>query len=176
MASTAEAEQGGLARAAISNLMVRLHREYAGRGPVKTRTYMHDDLIACVLEDALTPVEQTLAVEGQTETVEDVRSQLQEAMRRDMVHGVEKISGRRVRVFLSANQVNPNVAVETFLLEQPESWESEPRAQETEAPTSRGSRVEVSEGHPTTSAIGGPSPRPEPSYRSEPDLDNVRVG
>jgi uncharacterized protein YbcI len=148
----------GSARAAISNLMVRLHREYTGRGPVKARTYTSDDLVACVLEDALTPIEQTLASDGQAETVGDVRGALQQAMRRDMVDGVEEISRRRVRAFLSANQVDPNVAVETFLLEPPEQGDGKAVGERNE-PIHRG---------PGTAPAAGRSRRPEPSYRSEP--------
>jgi uncharacterized protein YbcI len=169
MAHHAEAQHEGAARAAVSNMMIRVHIEHAGRGPVRARTYMSDDMVACVLEDGLTPIERTLATDGRSETVEHVRHLLQEAMRRDMVSGVEEISGRRVRAFLSANQVDPNIAVETFLLEPP----TRPGDQVAdEAKAKPGASAASATEHPTDAPAVSESddertgPRPEPSYRA----------
>ncbi len=120
----------GNLRTAISNELVGLLREHAGRGPTRARTYISEDMITCVLEDALTPVERTLADDGQTRTIERVRGKLQEALGDEMIECVEAISGRRVRAFLSANLVEPDIAVETFLLHEREdgSPQSEPVA------------------------------------------------
>jgi uncharacterized protein YbcI len=169
MAHHAEAQHDGAARAAVSNMMIRVHVEHAGRGPVKARTYMNEDMVACVLEDGLTPVEHTLAAGGQARTVEHIRHSLQEAMRKDMVAGVEQISGRRVRAFLSANQVDPNIAVETFLLETPARAKGSPTREER---TTRSAlRDPESEGVTTLHSAAGPdspnaSSRQEPSYRT----------
>lgn len=115
----------GSLRNAISNELVSLLRERAGRGPTRARTYISEDMITCVFENALTPVERTLADGGQTRTIERVRGKLQEAMREEMVDCVEAISGRRVRAFLSANLVEPDIAVETFLLHAREDGSSQ---------------------------------------------------
>jgi uncharacterized protein YbcI len=169
MAHHVEAQHDGAARAAVSNMMIRVHIEHAGRGPVKARTYMSDDMVACVLEDGLTPIERTLATDGRSETVEHIRHLLQEAMRRDMVSGVEEISGRRVRAFLSANQVDPNIAVETFLLEAPTRRDG-PVADEANAEPGAGtaSAREHQTDAPEVDKVGdvGTGPRPEPSYRA----------
>ena len=117
------ASSGNL-RTAISNELVGLLREHAGRGPTRARTYISEDMITCVLEDGLTPVERTLADDGQTSTIEHVRGKLQEALRDEMIECVEAISGRRVRAFLSANLVEPDIAVETFLLHARENGSS----------------------------------------------------
>jgi uncharacterized protein YbcI len=117
MATTREHRHDGATRSAISKMLVRVHVDHAGRGPTKARTYLDEDIVTSVLEDALTPVEKTLAGDGQTDTVGRVRHKLQQAMRDDMVRQVEAITGRSVRVFLSANELDPDVAVETFLLE-----------------------------------------------------------
>jgi uncharacterized protein YbcI len=122
-------ERNGSTRAAISNEIVRLLAQNAGRGPTRARTYINDDMITCVLEDSLTPVERTLADDGKAQTIEHVRGELQETMREQMVESVEAISGRRVRAFLSANQAEPDVAVETFLL-QPRSGGFAPQSEQ----------------------------------------------
>src|SRR5674476_141866 len=44
----------GSVSAAISSVVVKLLREYTGRGPTKARTYVDDDLITVVLRDTLT--------------------------------------------------------------------------------------------------------------------------
>src|SRR5690242_21593397 len=49
--------EAGPRAAAISNMMVRLLREYTGRGPTRARTTIGDDLIVCLLADTLTTSE-----------------------------------------------------------------------------------------------------------------------
>lgn len=36
--------------AEISTRLVKLLREYTGRGPTKDRTYVHDELVVCMLK------------------------------------------------------------------------------------------------------------------------------
>jgi hypothetical protein len=40
-------------------------------------------------------------------------------MRDDLTAGVEKITGRRVIAFLSANHLDPDIAIESFMLAPP---------------------------------------------------------
>jgi uncharacterized protein YbcI len=107
----------GSRAAAISNLVVRLMSEYTGRGPTKARTYMHDDLVTVLLADTLTKGERSLAREGQEERVLAMRKAFQNVMRADLVEGVEEITGRRVIAFLSDNHIEPDIALEGFVLE-----------------------------------------------------------
>jgi uncharacterized protein YbcI len=102
--------------AAISNLIVRLTREYTGRGPTKARTMIADDVVTVVLEDTLTRGERSLVEDGRSGHVLEMRSAFQDTMRQEMTEGVALILGRPVRALLSANHVNPDVGVETFLL------------------------------------------------------------
>jgi uncharacterized protein YbcI len=46
-----------------------------------------------------------------------MRKAYQNAMRDDLVAGVEEITGRKVVAFLSDNHMNPDIAVESFVLE-----------------------------------------------------------
>jgi uncharacterized protein YbcI len=102
---------------AISNMMVRLLTEYVGRGPTRARTYMQDDLITVVMRDTLTKAELRLADTGQMDHVRQTRRLFQDAMRADIVAGIEEITGRRVIAFLSDNHISPDLAVETIILE-----------------------------------------------------------
>jgi len=106
----------GTHAAAISDLVVRLLAEYTGRGPTRARTYLHDDLVTVVLEDTLTKGERSLVRDGRAELVLDMRKAYQRTMRADLVAGIEEITGRTVYAFLSDNHIEPDVAVETFVL------------------------------------------------------------
>lgn len=100
----------------ISNLVVAAFREFTGRGPTRARTYIQEDLVNVVLRDSLTKGEQHLVAEGKSDLVVAMRQAFQQAMRDTMVEGVERIMGRDVIAFLSANHLDPDFAIETFVL------------------------------------------------------------
>jgi uncharacterized protein YbcI len=102
--------------AAISNLVVRALSEYTGRGPTKARTYMSDDIVTVVLQDTLTKGERSLVADGLENLVLNARKAFQRTMRDDLVSGVEEILGRRVTAFMSDNHIDPDMAVEVFVL------------------------------------------------------------
>lgn len=90
--------------------------EYTGRGPTRARTYVQDDLISVVVQDTLTKGERTLVGDGKAEIVLRMRREFQDTMRGDLVAGVEELTGREVIAFFSANHIDPDAALETFLL------------------------------------------------------------
>jgi uncharacterized protein YbcI len=102
--------------AAISNAVVRLLSEYTGRGPTKARTYITDDYIAVVLQDTLTKGERSLVRDGKAAHVLTTRKAYQHTMREDLIAVIEQITGRTVHAFLSDNHIDPDVAVESFVL------------------------------------------------------------
>jgi len=97
--------------------MVRLINEYAGRGPVRARTYVDGDLVCVVLQDTLNRGEINLVHDGQRELVLATRRAYQRAMREEAIAGIEDLTGRKVMAFLSDNHLDPDVAVECFVLE-----------------------------------------------------------
>ena len=109
-------ERGKLA-AGISNAIVGIHRQYFGRGASRARTVMGADYIICFLEDIYTPVERTLIDAGRFPAVQATRSAFQDTMREKFSSAVEELSGRKVVGFLSQVHVDPDLAVETFILE-----------------------------------------------------------
>jgi uncharacterized protein YbcI len=102
--------------AAISNAMVQLLHEYTGRGPTRARTTIGDDLVVCVLADTLTKSERRLVDAGEENLVLEERSTFQRLMRAEAIGAVEKVSGRTVAAFMSNNHIDPDFAVETFVL------------------------------------------------------------
>lgn len=101
---------------AISNAVVRLLSEYAGRGPTKARTNIDQDLITVVLQDTLTKGERSLLRDGELALVLANRKALQNTMGAVMIAAVEQISGRSTIAFLSDNHIDPDIAIESFVL------------------------------------------------------------
>jgi uncharacterized protein YbcI len=116
MSVTHEHPTAGSMSAAISNAVVRLLSEYTGRGPTKARTYIDDDLITVVLQDSLTKGERSLLRDGEVALVLANRKAFQNSMAAELIGTVEALSGRSTIAFLSANHVDPDIAVESFVL------------------------------------------------------------
>ncbi len=106
----------GSISAAISSAVVQLMREYTGRGPTKARTIIDEDLITVVLQDTLTMGERSLVRDGETDLVLTSRKAFQRTMSTQLIAAVERLSGRSVYAFLSDNHIDPDIAVETFVL------------------------------------------------------------
>jgi uncharacterized protein YbcI len=106
----------GSVSSAISNGVVRLLSEYTGRGPTQARTYVDEHLITTVLQDTLTKGERSLVRNGQIDLVLANRKAYQNAMGPDLIACVEEASGRKVAAFLSDNHIDPDYAVESFVL------------------------------------------------------------
>ena len=102
---------------AISNAIVQIHKEGYGKGATRARTRMMEDTIVVELDDVLTRVEQTLVSAGRQDQVRETRHVFQQAHRDVFVAAIERITGRRVRAFMSQIHFDPDVAVEIFLLE-----------------------------------------------------------
>ena len=113
--STQDSVSGDV-RTAISDGMVALLKEFYGRGPDKTKTYVYDDLVVCLLRGGFTRVEQTLLEGGHGDDVIRQRMVFQDVMRDRFEHVVEEATGRKVVGFMSGNQQNPDMICEVFVL------------------------------------------------------------
>ena len=116
-------QDGSVARD-ISRGAVQLLREHAGRGPTKARTVISKDTIAIVLGDTLTKGERSFVAKGERQHVLHTRDILQQLMRDEWVELVERLSGRTVEAFFSDDHIDPDYAVEFFLLDPYDSVES----------------------------------------------------
>jgi uncharacterized protein YbcI len=115
-AAGAEARDAGGKRAAISNALVGLKKEFYGKGPVAAKTYFNDDWVFTVLEGGLTRNEETLLQAGEEALVRQVRLRFQEAVTQTICGAVEEIMGRRVLTYHSQVLFDPMRCVEMFLL------------------------------------------------------------
>jgi uncharacterized protein YbcI len=110
------ARDDGTVSAAVSNAVVGLVRQYTGRGPTKVRTSISRDLVSVVMADTLTKAERNLAENGKADLVLRIRREFQQTMRDDLVAAVEALTEREVIAFMSDNHIDPDMAVETFVL------------------------------------------------------------
>ena len=115
---------------AISNLVVRLLSEYTGRGATQARTHFNDNLVTVVVQDLMTKGEHSLIRNGKGDLVLETRRAYQLTMRDDFTAGIEEITGRQVVAFLSANHIEPDMAIESFMLA-PQNDGHQPHAPDT---------------------------------------------
>ena len=90
----------GQIEAEISEAIIKFEREYMGRGPKETRSYILGDMIVVRLRGVLTPAEKQLAdasnyAEG-GRLVKQVRMQLLEKARTLLEAIIHNITGRNV--------------------------------------------------------------------------------
>jgi uncharacterized protein YbcI len=112
-----ELSLAGPLAADISNAVVRLFREHFGKGPTQAKTLLHDDAVVTILRGGFTHAEKTLYKAGKGEVVDEGRRAMQDVFEREMRAEVERLTGRRVEAFLSANHHDPDASVEIFLLD-----------------------------------------------------------
>ena len=103
--------------AAISTAVVHMLAETTGKGPTKAKTTLGENGVFVVLEDNLTKGERTLAAAGEGTAVLDIRKRWQNIMRNEMSLKIEELTGRKVVGFMSDSHIDPDLAVEVFVLE-----------------------------------------------------------
>jgi uncharacterized protein YbcI len=112
--------------AEISSAIVHIVHDYTGRGPTKARTTIDRDMVTVVMRDTLTKAETTLVEDGKSDLVHTIRSSFQDTMRPAMTAVVEHTLQRKVVAFMSANHLDPDLAVESFILESLDAPEARP--------------------------------------------------
>jgi uncharacterized protein YbcI len=117
MTSPDASRTDGPLSAEITKAVVGVFRNYTGRGPTKARTFLNENTVHVLLEDTMTTAEHQLAVGGEEESVLDIRRKFQKTMRDDLVAAVEELGGRKVVAFMSDNTIEPDMALESFVLE-----------------------------------------------------------
>jgi uncharacterized protein YbcI len=114
MSGTQTPTEGNVLQA-VSNAMVKLHKEQFGRGPTNARSYFAGpDTLVCTLEDALLPAERRMVEMGEDQRVRESRMFLQVATSAEFTSVVEGLVDRKVRAFASATDPAPGVVFEIF--------------------------------------------------------------
>jgi uncharacterized protein YbcI len=101
----------------ISTAVVQALARTTGRGPTKAKTTLGANGVFVVLQDTLTRGEQTLADAGEGDAVLALRRRWLSIMEAEVSREIEELTGRKVIGFMSDNHIDPDLAVEVFVLE-----------------------------------------------------------
>jgi uncharacterized protein YbcI len=113
-----EAESRSSILMETANTMVSLYKSQFGRGPTQARAvWATDNALVVFLEDTLAPVERNMVRMGEHQRLRDMRMFFQYATVREFCEPVERITGRKVRAFLSGVDTEVDgLSMETFVL------------------------------------------------------------
>jgi uncharacterized protein YbcI len=64
---------GGALNAALANELGRLIADFTGRGAQRSRAFVDQDVVVCILEDGATNAERNLVSAGRADLVRDLR-------------------------------------------------------------------------------------------------------
>jgi uncharacterized protein YbcI len=102
----------------ITRALVTIYKDHFGRGPNHAHShYAGADTIICILEGTLTPVENSLVVMGEQQSLQNLRQLFQAASEEAFCSAVEAITGRKVASFMSGNDIKHDVSSEIFVFE-----------------------------------------------------------
>lgn len=111
---------GGNLLSAISTSFVGILREHYGRGPMRAKTYVLDDIIVVVMRGSgFTRLEQTIMDSGRPDQVVAMREDFQQVMQDRYKQTIKELTGRNVIAFLSQAHVEPDITVEMFFIDGP---------------------------------------------------------
>jgi uncharacterized protein YbcI len=102
--------------AAVANEIVRLKAQYYGRGPTEAKAYQNDEVLVVALKGGMTTVEKTLLQADEDKLVRQVRLRFQEIMEQNFVDAVQRLTGRKVRTYMSQVVFDPDYCFEFFVL------------------------------------------------------------
>jgi uncharacterized protein YbcI len=117
--STPAPLRGGELNAAVTSALVGIHNRHLGRGPRTASTFYRDNVLVTLMREVLIPAEQALNKSGRSDAVTAMRHMFQETMEADFREAVERLTGLNVIAFISGNHLDPDIAAEIFILDQP---------------------------------------------------------
>jgi uncharacterized protein YbcI len=110
--------QGGRLLVAISDGVVGLLRDFAGKGPTACKAHWAGpDILVVMLRGGFTAAEQTLFEAGHGQSVRESRMKLQDTLEARMSAMIEELTGRKVLAFMNASHQEPDLSAELFVLE-----------------------------------------------------------
>jgi uncharacterized protein YbcI len=114
----AEREETRSALLDLSNEMVGLYKTMFGRGPTKARSHwLGRDAVATTLEDTFTPAERNMVALGEHQRLRDIRTFFQRSSADEFREVAERVTGRKVRGFVSGVDTEVDIATEVFYFE-----------------------------------------------------------
>lgn len=117
MSDTAPVKISPDARRAISRSVVSLLKEHLGKGPVKAKTYIHEDSVMILMYNGHTTGEETLEEGGEELAVASQRVKSSEAIREPLTAVIEAEMRRKVIGYMSSSQQDPSLLSYIFVLD-----------------------------------------------------------
>jgi len=103
----------------ISEAIIKFEKEYMGRGPMETKTYIIKDMIFIRLKGVLTPAEEQLAKTADgSGLIKKTRIQLLEGARRLLENIISDITGYQVKSLHTDISTKTGERIIIFTLEQ----------------------------------------------------------
>jgi anti-sigma B factor antagonist len=102
----------------IADGLVKLWRDRSGTGPRRARAHVTDTHVTVLFEGTLTPAERTLVGRGRHDLVRGQREELRASLQGEGVALVERVTGRLVVASLGDALIEPDHAVQVFVLGQ----------------------------------------------------------
>jgi hypothetical protein len=101
----------------ITEALVAIWTRYSGSPPLTARTEIHDNVVTCVLVDAVGDYNAGLAAPRSDAGADAAGQQTSAGYRSEAAAAVADLTGRRVRAFISSHDADTDAATETFTLE-----------------------------------------------------------
>ncbi len=113
----------GQMEADISDAVTRFEKEYMGRGPLETKTYIVDDMIITRLRGVLTKAEMKLMRSDRRakgrDLIKQVRVELIESGRAILEAAVKSITKKKIRTLHSDISTATGEKIIVFILDKP---------------------------------------------------------
>jgi uncharacterized protein YbcI len=104
-------------RAEITDALVSIWVRYAGKRPSAARTAIRDNVVTCVLIDAVSDYESGLVASQRRSAVSGAHRLTDATYKSEAAAKVAHLMGRPVTSLISSHDVDTNAATETFTLQ-----------------------------------------------------------
>jgi uncharacterized protein YbcI len=94
-------------------------KTYYGKGPVRAKSYVMDDLLFVVMRDGMTRAEQTMLEADRENLVREFRQQFENEMGERLTGLVEQLTHRKVVNYQSQVLFDPDLIIEIFVFDRP---------------------------------------------------------
>jgi len=116
-----EQQEGPGLLASISRQMVQAMKKFYGKGPVRAKSYLVDDLLFVVMRGGTTTAEKTMLEADRADAVREFRQQFENEMAERLIGTIEQLTGRKVLTYQSQVLFDPDIALEIFVFDEPVS-------------------------------------------------------
>jgi len=114
----------GRLEAEISTAVTKFEKEYIGRGPKESKSFIIEDMVIIRLKGILTPAEEKLAVEeGGAQIIKQMRMRLIESSQKMLEEIIENITQTEVISLLT--DINPKSGERIFVFSLSKNLESQ---------------------------------------------------